>query len=143
MARRAPRRRISSPVQSTFTPTSQDRATPARWSSRLAWLPRSNLTAVTKALADQVFQYVRESYRPGPRAMVVYRPSQKRLSRRSRVDLLRPVVRPNKSRNFCQLRRERKEVMFARGVAGGRWGRRGPDMYRASRTAYSNLTCRR
>lgn len=42
----------------------------------------------------------------------------------------------------CQIRAQRKEIMFAHNVAGRKWGRGGPKMRGARKTVFSNYTCR-
>ena len=53
----------------------------------------------------------------------------------------RPPMPPR--RDACQRRSQRAEVMHAKGIAGSSWGRKGPNMNGAVRTALSNYTCRR
>lgn len=56
--------------------------------------------------------------------------------------LARPSVDP-RVRSPCLSRSERKQVLFARQVAGRKWGRGGPYMKNSRRTHLSYFTCRR
>lgn len=57
------------------------------------------------------------------------------------LDLRRPFISTRKSP--CRRRAERKQVMFAKFVAGRSWGSgSGPQMRFARRTEFSNYSCR-
>lgn len=56
------------------------------------------------------------------------------------VRLFRPVF--SSGRTVCDIRSERRQVMFAKRVAGRRWGGRGPSPPRR-RTLNSQVSCRR
>lgn len=67
----------------------------------------------------------------------------KQIERWSTPQTFRPVFSPEAGKTVCDVRKEKREVMFARKVAGKRWGRGGPSMKNARRSEDSNVTCRR
>lgn len=77
----------------------------------------------------------------GTRAIPARRISTRLFNPRDLALTRNPVV---KSKNYtpCQMREQRKEVLFSLRVAGKKWGRGGPRMENSRRTLFSNYTCR-
>lgn len=100
-------------------------------------LPRSYAPAIFSA-RRQVLEFqnslARMLRKPPP---VVRRQVQGRLV--SLRKLNRPFLKEQSSP--CKRRAVRREVMFSGGVAGRRWSRGGPKMFRARRTVDSSYRC--
>lgn len=79
---------------------------------------------------------LRTPRQPNRLPVAVYRA----LGREARRELLRAPQMPP-YRTPCARRGVRREVMFARQVAGRRWGAGGPDMRNARRTVESQYSC--
>lgn len=107
----------------------------------LALRPRS-LTAVTNTLAMiRARGLIQRAYKrlPGRKvATVIRRPS--RVMTRLLKSLRPRLPRQN---NICRRRRQTREQMFAKQIAGRAWGAGGPNMFRARHTLDSHHTCRR
>lgn len=98
----------------------------------LVWNTRFRPGAVARRPGRTVVQVVGTRGIQDPRRS----PTIRRIERIAR----NPVIR-TEDNSICRTREKRKEVMFAQGVAGRKWGRGGPNMKRARRSLKSQYTC--
>lgn len=103
-------------------------------------LPRPNALAILSRL----FTAARSRSLAAPGSRVVRRAPPAVYKARRRVERLRLIHPLLSSRTRdCANRSERREVMFARRVAGKKWGSGGPRMKGARRQLSSAFSCRR
>lgn len=112
-----------------------------------------SLTTRLRVLRPQAAAYSRggnisDFVRNRPRVRISRRLMQSLSSKPSRSMLRARYPRFSSPRiparlSVCVARRVRKEVMFAKAVAGRSWGSGGPQMRGARRTPDSSFTCRR
>lgn len=119
------------------------RAAPFRRPRTSLLRPRPPLTAVINRAVSERLKALHRRFAPRARLAATVRSYTTRLMPGRRlVSIFRPVVRAF-HHSPCQTRADRKRVMFARGVAGRRWGSGGGPKPPRFRNEFSNVTCRR